>query len=102
MATPLAGKQTGWRVAASGLFLVALLAAPIAIVATMASPQPKDEFVAAGETAAAMGIPVENSALTDPGNIGHFAFGYVEFDVDPRRPGGVPGFDSWPPGSPHR
>jgi len=36
MATPLAGKQTGWRVAASGLFLVALLAAPIAIVATMA------------------------------------------------------------------
>ena len=25
-----------------------------------------------------------------------FAFGYLEFDWDPRAPSGVPGFDSWP------
>jgi hypothetical protein len=101
MAKPLAVQHVGWHAAASGLLLIALLAAPIAIVATMAKPQLKDEVVAAGE-AAANGIPLENPALSDPGNIGYFAFGYVEFDVDPRRPGGVTGFDSWPPGSPRR
>jgi hypothetical protein len=30
---------------------------------------------------------------------GPFAFGYLEFDWNPSAPGGVPGFDSWPPGS---
>ena len=34
-------------------------------------------------------------------DVGDFAFGYVEFDQNPKAPGGVPGFDSWPPGSPH-
>jgi hypothetical protein len=104
MATPLASrpaKEVSWHVVASGLILVALLAAPIAIVATMASPQP-NEVMAAGETAAVAGLPLDNPIVTDPGNIGNFAFGYVEFDVDPRRPGGVTGFDSWPPGSPRR
>ena len=37
------------------------------------------------------------SALFDPGAAGHFAFGHVEFDWAPAD--GVPGFDSWPPGS---
>ena len=37
-----------------------------------------------------------------PGYIdaGDFAFGYLEYDWDPRGPRGVPGFDSWPPGHP--
>ena len=30
---------------------------------------------------------------------GSFAFGYLEFDWDPSAPGGVLGFDSWPPAS---
>jgi len=37
------------------------------------------------------------SAPFDPGAAGHFAFGHVEFDWAPAD--GVPGFDSWPPGS---
>jgi hypothetical protein len=35
------------------------------------------------------------------GDVGNFAFGWLVFDWDPKAPGGVPGFDSWPPGS-HR
>jgi len=37
------------------------------------------------------------SAPRDSGAAGHFAFGHVEFDWAPAD--GVPGFDSWPPGS---
>ena len=37
------------------------------------------------------------SAPLGPGAVGHFAFGHVEFDWAPAD--GVPGFDSWPPGS---
>src|SRR5215207_4451645 len=36
----------------------------------------------------------------DSGELGPFAFGHVEFDWDPAV--GVPGFSSWPPGSPSR
>ena len=39
------------------------------------------------------------SVPPDTGDVGHFAFGYLVFDWDPQAPGGVPGFDSWPPGS---
>jgi len=31
--------------------------------------------------------------------LGHFAFGYLEFDWNPTAADGVSGFDSWPPGS---
>jgi hypothetical protein len=34
------------------------------------------------------------------GEISRFAFGYIEFDWDPA--GGVPGFGSWPLGTPQR
>jgi hypothetical protein len=30
-----------------------------------------------------------------------FFFGFLEFDWDPNKPGGVPGFDPWPPGASH-
>jgi len=102
MGSLVVDKQAGWRVAAAGLFLAALLAGPIAVVATMANSPPKDDLAALQEAAVSTGVPIAYPALTDSGDIGHFAFGYVEFDVDPRRPGGVPGFDSWPPGSPRR
>jgi hypothetical protein len=39
---------------------------------------------------------------SDSGEFGPFAFGYLEFDWDPTASGGVPGFDSWPPGSRRR
>lgn len=35
----------------------------------------------------------------DSGELGPFAFGFVEFDWDPNVPGGVPGFDPWSPAS---
>jgi hypothetical protein len=99
MATPAIGDDTGWRVVGLVLLLTALLAGPIAIVATFAKSQTRDELPAAREVVASAGAPIAYSGLTDSGDIGSFAFGYVEFDVDPRTPGGVPGFDSWPPGS---
>lgn len=34
------------------------------------------------------------------GEVGRFAFGYLEFDWDPSV--GVPGFDSWPLGTPRQ
>jgi hypothetical protein len=35
------------------------------------------------------------------GAVASFAFGHVEFDRDPAAPGGVPGFDAWPPNGRH-
>jgi hypothetical protein len=104
METHLADKQilTGWRMAAALLVLAALIAGPIAVVATMANPPPSSELAVAGAYAELQGAgaPIANSV--DSGDVGHFAFGYVEFDWDPKAPGGVPGFDSWPPASPRR
>ncbi len=42
---------------------------------------------------------VRASVPLNPAEVGRFAFGHVEIDWDPSAPGGVPGFDSWPPGS---
>lgn len=36
----------------------------------------------------------------DSGEVGRFAFGHIEFDWDPA--GGVPGFGSWPLGTPRQ
>lgn len=47
-------------------------------------------------------LTVPLSVPRDSGEAWPFAFGYVEFDWDPDAPGGVPGFDSWPPGSRRR
>jgi len=41
-------------------------------------------------------IPI--SVPLDSGDAGRFAFGYLVFDRDPSAPGGVPGFDTRPPG----
>ena len=42
---------------------------------------------------------VAASGSSRSGELGPFAFGHVEFDWGPSAAGGVPGFDSWPPGS---
>jgi hypothetical protein len=39
------------------------------------------------------------SVPLDSGELGPFAFGFLIFDWDPGAPGGVPGFDRWPPAS---
>ena len=42
-------------------------------------------------------LAVPSHIPTDSGEVAPFAFGHVEFDWNPRAPGGVPGFNSWPP-----
>jgi hypothetical protein len=90
---------TAWLLLVAGLLMAAPIAGPIAVVATMADSLSRDGSVLA--EAAAVVVP-SYSAPADSGDIGRFAFGYVEFDWDPTSPGGVPGFDSWPPGSSRR
>jgi hypothetical protein len=102
------GAQTraGYPDLLAGLILVALLAVPIATAATMAKSSPRADEAAADTyslAAATMTVPSSSyRVLSDPPDIGHFAFGYLEFDWDPTAIGGVPGFDSWTPGSPRR
>ena len=64
---------------------------------------PGNERATAQVPDAVRGAPPALSAAQSvpphPGDVGHFAFGYLVFDWDPAAPGGVPGFDSWPPGS---
>src|SRR5215510_4842776 len=97
---------TGWTWVAAITALITLLAGPIAVVASFANPPPRDALAMAQATSLAepnrAEPPASYSVPSDGGDIGHFAFGYVEFDWDPQAPGGVPGFDSWPPGSPRR
>jgi len=93
--------KSGWRFLAAALFLAVLLFGPIALVATLANSPPRD--AGAADFTVTEGIsPNARTGLTNHDEIGNFAFGYVEFDVDPNRPGGVTGFDSWPPGSRRR
>jgi hypothetical protein len=44
-------------------------------------------------------IAVPPSVPLVSGPAGPFAFGFLVFDWDPDAPGGVPGFDRWPPES---
>jgi len=91
--------DAGWRVLAAGLFLALLLFGPIALVATMANSPPRDVSAADFVTTESVAVPVARGGLADTGDIGDFAFGYVEFDVEPKSPGGLPGLGSWPPAS---
>jgi hypothetical protein len=52
------------------------------------------------EPPAALAVPSPASGAFK--DIGPFAFGHLEFDWNPTEPDGVPGFDSWPPGSRRR
>ena len=85
-------EQIGRRWIAIALVLAAFLAATLIVSVAQI---PADSLVHAKPE----GISLPNSVVPDT-DVGNFAFGYVEFDQDPKAPGGVPGFDSWPPGSP--
>jgi hypothetical protein len=94
--TKLAQERIGWRWIAGALVLAVFLAgALIMSVAAQNRPaEPQHTPPAAGPA------PDSNSTATqDPGD---FAWGYVEFDQNPKAPGGIPGFDHWPPGAPSR
>jgi len=94
METKLNHGQIGWRWITIALVLAAFLAATL-IVSVAQITHPADSPVSARPN----DVFVPDSATPDT-DVGNFAFGYVEFDQDPKAPGGVPGFDGWPPGSP--
>ena len=80
----------------------ALIVAAIAALAISSLIQ-SDERAAAQSRAVMRPAPsmatVTSTVPPHSGEAGSFAFGYVVFDWNPEDPGGVPGFDSWPPGS---
>ena len=80
-------------IAAARMATVLILAATAALAVMSLIPN--------NETAAAQPHvePTPATAPSVPRLSSSFAFGYLEFDWDPSAPGGVPGFDSWPPAS---
>jgi len=66
-----------------------------AIVGLVQINQPTKAAEGAPAVAAAR-MPTQPAANLLYSELGHFAFGYLEFDWNPAE--GVPGFDSWPPG----
>jgi hypothetical protein len=88
--------QAGRRWIAIALIIAGLLAGAL-FATVVTSPAQIQETTSAPST-----MPALNFVPSDWGDVGTFAFGHVEFDWDPKAPGGVPGFDSWPPGSPPR
>jgi hypothetical protein len=74
----------------------ALIVAAIAALAVTSLIQSNKRAAAQSRALAQPGLAtVPLSVPLD--SAGHFAFGHVEFDWAPAD--GVPGFDSWPPGS---
>ena len=93
----LAQEQIGWRWIAVALFLAVFLAG-----ALMMSVAAQISHPAETQHTAPNAIPDSGSASSSEQDSGNFAWGYVEFDQDPKAPGGIPGFDQWPPGAPRR
>jgi hypothetical protein len=92
-----AQEQIGRRWIAAAVILAVFLAGALMMSVAAQIHQPAE----AQHTAPNPIPPSDSKSLSeqDPGN---FAWGYVEFDQDPKAPGGVPGFDHWPPGAPRR
>ena len=78
------------------VFAVCLAGALIMSVAAQISPPANTQHTTTNAIAA------PESTLSNAQDPGDFAWGYVEFDQDPKAPGGVPGFDHWPPGAPRQ
>jgi hypothetical protein len=77
--------------------LTAAAVAALAITSLIQSHQRATAWSAVLAGPAASLVPT--SAPPDTRDVGPFAFGHLVFDWNPAAPGGVPGFDSWPPGS---
>jgi hypothetical protein len=95
------GREFG-RVSARETMATVLIVAAIAALAITSLLQSREQATAQSGVLArpAPSLPtLPLSVPLDSGEVGPFAFGHVVFDWDPAAPGGVPGFDSWPPGS---
>jgi hypothetical protein len=95
--TKLAQEQIGWRWIAAALVLAVFLAGALmmSVAAQISHPADTQHPTPSATTAS----DSNSSNAHDPGN---FAWGYVEFDQDPKAPGGIPGFDHWPPVAPRQ
>ena len=92
----LAQEQVGWRWIAGALVLAVFLAGAL-IMSVAAQIHPADT-----QHATPNAIPTPDPTWLREQDPGNFAWGYVEFDQDPKAPGGIPGFDHWPPGAPRQ
>lgn len=100
--TPAGASGLLTRTTMATVLIVAAVAALAitSLIRTHAPATAQTPVVAQAAPAAATVPPTAPMSVPlDSGDVGHFAFGYVVFDWDPQAPGGVPGFDSWPPGS---
>lgn len=85
------------RATLSTILIVAAVAA-LAVTSLLRShDRATAQTPAVAAQAAPMAATIPMSVPLDSGDVGPFAFGYLVFDWDPRAPGGVPGFDTWPP-----
>jgi hypothetical protein len=94
--TKLAQEKVGWRWIAAALVLAVFLAGAL-MMSVAAQNHPADT-----QHTTPNAIPAQGSISSSEQDPGNFAWGYVEFDQDPKAPGGIPGFDHWPPGAPRR
>jgi hypothetical protein len=97
-----AGRSGDLARATTGTVLIVAAIAALAITSLIQSQQraTAQSHVLAAPATAALVVPM--SVPLDAGDVGPFAFGHIEFDWNPAAPEGVPGFDSWPPGSRRR
>src|SRR5262245_20928198 len=79
------------------VFLLAGALASLAVTSLIHSNGPAAAQTGLGGSPAAC-----PSVQPDAQDAGSFAFGHLEFDWNPAAPEGVPGFDSWPPGTRRR
>lgn len=93
----LAQEGIGWRWVAGALVLAVFLAGALIMSVAAQISHPADTPHTAPNA-----IPASDSTPSNAQDTGNFAWGYVEFDQDPKAPGGIPGFDHWPPGAPRR
>jgi hypothetical protein len=93
----LAQERVGWRWIAGALVLAVFLAGALIMSVAAQISRPDDTQNATPNT-----IPASDATPSSAQEPGNFAWGYVEFDQDPKAPGGIPGFDHWPPGAPSR
>lgn len=79
-------------------FPTAVAVAALAIMRLVQSHEPAIAQTAGALQGAPSMAALLVSAPPNSGEVGAFAFGYLEFDYNPAN--GVPGFSSWPPASP--
>jgi hypothetical protein len=91
--------------AASGVFArttmatLLIVAAILALAVTSLADSERAQSNVPVQIALVQTLTIPASVPRHSGEVKPLAFGHVEMDWDPAAPGGIPGFDIWPPGS---